>query len=68
MTQPTAIAPLFKADNATLSFYSANDGKISVSYQGWDATKTVLAATVCAEVGGRKTFRPEIIDPIRADC
>jgi hypothetical protein len=32
-------APLFKADNATLSFYATRDGKISVSYQGWDATK-----------------------------
>jgi hypothetical protein len=27
-------APLFKADNATLSFYATKDGKISVSYQG----------------------------------
>jgi hypothetical protein len=35
-------------DNATLSFYATKDGKISVSYQGWDATKTVLAATACA--------------------
>ena len=33
---------LFKADNATLSFYATKDGKITVSYQGWDATKTVL--------------------------
>ena len=45
-------APLFKADNATLSFYSTKDGKISVSYQGWDQSKTVLAGqTVCAELG-----------------
>src|SRR6516225_8512728 len=36
------MAPLFKADSATLSFYAAKDGKISVSYQGWDASKTVL--------------------------
>src|SRR6516165_1773666 len=35
-------APLFKADNATLSFYATKDGKISVSYQGWDQSKTVL--------------------------
>ena len=34
--QPTEIAPLFKADNATLSFYVTKDGKISVSWQGWD--------------------------------
>jgi hypothetical protein len=41
-------APLFKADNATLSYYSAKDGKISVSCQGWDQSKTVLAGqTVC---------------------
>src|SRR6516164_6840373 len=36
------------ADNATLSYYSAKDGKISISYQGWDQSKTVLAGqTVC---------------------
>jgi hypothetical protein len=29
--------PLF-----ALSFYATKDGKISVSYQGWDASKTVL--------------------------
>jgi hypothetical protein len=45
-------APLFKADNATLSFHSTKDSKISVSYQGWDQSKTVLAGqTVCAELG-----------------
>jgi hypothetical protein len=27
---------LFKADSATLSFYATKDGKVSVSYQGWD--------------------------------
>jgi hypothetical protein len=37
-----SIAPLFKADNATLSFYATKDGKISVSYQGWDQSKVVL--------------------------
>jgi hypothetical protein len=38
----------FKADNATLSFYATKDGKISISYQGWDQSKTVLeGATVC---------------------
>ena len=48
-------APLFKADNATLSFYSAKDGKISVSYQGWDASKTVLEwqQFVLGTAGGR---------------
>jgi hypothetical protein len=30
------------ADSATLSFYATKDGKISVSFQGWDASKTVL--------------------------
>ena len=52
-------APLFKADNATLSFYSAKDGKISVSYQGWDQSKTVLAGqTVCAELGASTPCGP----------
>jgi hypothetical protein len=36
------IAPLFKADSATLSFYATKDGKITVSYQGWDQSKVVL--------------------------
>jgi hypothetical protein len=46
--QPPEIAPLFKADNATLSFYATKDGKISINYQGWDQSKTVLeGATVC---------------------
>ena len=52
-------APLFKADNATLSFYSAKDGKISVSYQGWDASKTVLEwqQFVLGTAGGRGAHR-----------
>ena len=40
--KPEVKSPLFKADSATLSFYASKDGKISVSYQGWDASKTVL--------------------------
>ena len=42
-TKAHETAPLFKADSATLSFYATKDGKISVSYQGWDQSKTVLA-------------------------
>ena len=54
-TMPVEIPPLFKADSATLSFYAAKDGKISVSYQGWDQSKTVLAGqTVCAELGAAR--------------
>jgi len=34
--------PLFKADSATLSFYATKSGRITVSYQGWDQSKTVL--------------------------
>ena len=36
------IAPLFKADSATLSFYATKDGRITVTYQGWDQSKVVL--------------------------
>jgi hypothetical protein len=36
------IPPLFKADSATLSFYASKDGKISVSFSGWDANRVVL--------------------------
>jgi hypothetical protein len=38
----TEISPLFKCDSATLSFYASKDGKISVSFSGWDASKVVL--------------------------
>jgi hypothetical protein len=34
--------PLFKCDSATLSFYASKDGKISVSFSGWDGNKVVL--------------------------
>ena len=34
--------PLLKADMATLSFYATKDGKVSVSYPGWDDRKVVL--------------------------
>jgi hypothetical protein len=37
------IPPLFEADAATLSFYASKTGAISVPYQGWDASKVVLA-------------------------
>ena len=30
------------ADSATLSFYATKDGKVTVSYQGWDQSKVVL--------------------------
>jgi len=62
-------APLFKADNATLSFYSAKDGKISVSYQGWDQSKTVLAGqTVCAELGASTPCGPNHRCPSAQVC
>jgi hypothetical protein len=38
----TEISPLFKCDSATLSFYASKDGKITVSFSGWDASKVVL--------------------------
>jgi hypothetical protein len=42
----------FKADNATLSFYSTKDGKITVSYQGWDQSKVVLDRRQLVAAGG----------------
>src|SRR6516165_3474457 len=52
-------APLFKADNATFSFYATKDGKISVTIRGWDQSKTVLAGqTVCAELGASTPCGP----------
>jgi hypothetical protein len=35
----TEISPLFKCDSATFSFYASKDGKITVSFSGWDASK-----------------------------
>ena len=62
-------APLFKADNATLSFYSTKDGKIRVSYQGWDQSKTVLAGqTVCAELGASTPCGPNQRCPSAQVC
>jgi hypothetical protein len=49
------ISPLFKADSATLSFYASKDGKISVSFSGWDANKVVLEDQVF-EVSWRLTL------------
>jgi hypothetical protein len=40
------IPPLFKADSATLTFYGSKDGKVSVSYQGWDAAKVAQEGQV----------------------
>jgi hypothetical protein len=37
------ISPLFKCDSATLSFYASKDGKISVSFSGWDARRRGVA-------------------------
>jgi hypothetical protein len=36
------IPPLFKADTATLAFSASKDGKVTVTYQGWDDRKVVL--------------------------
>jgi hypothetical protein len=46
MPKPPSIAPLFKADSATLTFYASKDGKVSVSFQGWDDKKAVLDGEV----------------------
>ena len=53
------ISPLFEADAATLSFYASKTGAISVSYQGWDASKVVLEGRRCC--GG---YRIEAVDPL----
>jgi hypothetical protein len=42
MTQKsTPIPPLFKADSATLAFSASKDGKLSLNYARWDASKIV---------------------------
>jgi hypothetical protein len=46
MTKPHETSPLFKADSATLSFYSSKDGKLSVSFQGYSDRKVVLPGEV----------------------
>ena len=41
--KPDPLPPLFKAGSATRAFYASNDGKLTVTYQGWDA---VLGGTI----------------------
>jgi hypothetical protein len=41
-TKSPPIPPLFKADKATLAFSATKDGKVSVTYHGWDEHKVVL--------------------------
>jgi len=41
-TMPVEIPPLFKADNATLSFYSTKDGKISVTIRAGTRARLCL--------------------------
>jgi hypothetical protein len=38
----TEIFPLFKCDSSTLSFYTPKDGKISMSFSGWEQNRAVL--------------------------
>ena len=38
----TEIFPLFKCDSSTLSFYASKDGKISMSFSGWEQNRVVL--------------------------
>ena len=57
-------APLFKADNATLSFYSAKDGKISVSYQGWDRARLCLRGKQFVLNWGPQRLAARIIDAL----
>ena len=44
MTPPksTPTPPLMKSERAVLSFAATKDGKITVNYGNWDATKVVL--------------------------
>jgi hypothetical protein len=60
--QLTEIAPLFKADSATLSFYATKEGKISVSYQGWDQSKTVLAGQQFVVTWGQGHVEARIVE------
>jgi hypothetical protein len=40
------IPPLLKADVATLVFSASKDGKLRVTYAGWDDAKTVLEGDI----------------------
>jgi hypothetical protein len=40
------LPPLFKADSAVLSFLASKDGKLTVNYPNWDASKVVLEGQV----------------------
>ena len=44
--KPEPLPPLFKADSATLAFYATKDGKLNVTYQGWESGKVVPGGTI----------------------
>ena len=55
MMPATAIPPLLKADRVTLAVEATKDGKLRVTYQGWDDAKVVLPGQrfelVCGDQG-----------------
>jgi hypothetical protein len=47
MAQNSApIPPLFKAENATLAFSASKDGKLRVTYAGWDDARACASGAM----------------------
>ena len=40
------IAPILRADNVTLTISAEKNGKLRVTYQGWDTTRVCLSGIV----------------------
>jgi hypothetical protein len=61
------IPPLFKADLATLVFSATKDGKMSVSYQGWDDHRVVLKRQQFVVTWGSQGVEGRIVEGGRGE-
>lgn len=55
------IPPLFTADSVNFRAYASKDGKISMSYPGWDNNKVVLEDQVFELSCGRQGLEGRIL-------
>jgi hypothetical protein len=57
-----AIAPLLKAETATLAFSASKDGKLRVVYAGWDDAKVALEGQEFVVTAGPQGVEARIRD------
>jgi hypothetical protein len=56
------IPPLLKADAATLAFSASKDGKLRVTYAGWDDAKVALEGQEFVVIAGPQGVEARIRD------